>query len=163
MDDVHSAHGTASVVEDPILVGVDIAGDLGVGGQLTDNVLDDGASVVAVKRDALRGHLPQLVEVEDVEALQLLVERVEDRGQHAEHNNEVLEQDREAGAAVAAAALAALAAAATSLGGGRGGFGRHWERWGMGRREERLERTWVGSEGMKAGGSERGDKGEKWR
>jgi hypothetical protein len=91
MDDVHRAHGTAGVIEDPFLVLVDVARQADLAAQLVDNVPDDGARVVAVRLDAAFRDVVELVQLEDVEALQVLVQQVVDRRQHTEQDGEELE------------------------------------------------------------------------
>lgn len=67
VDDVHGPHGTAGVVEDPLLIEVDVVLGTRQLAELVDDVLDNGPSVVSVGSDAA---LRQVVEVrwlEDVE------------------------------------------------------------------------------------------------
>lgn len=74
MDEVHAAHGTAGIVEHP-LVGVVVAVGVDVLrvplGELPHDVIDDGARVVAVGPYAALGEVVQLVHLEDVEALEV--------------------------------------------------------------------------------------------
>jgi hypothetical protein len=58
--------------------------------------------------DAALGHVLELVHVEDVEALQVLVEQVEDGRQHAEQDAEDLEPAAAAGRTRAALARRGL-------------------------------------------------------
>lgn len=51
VDDVHGAHGSAGIVEDPVLLDIDDMGGK-LRRQLVDDVLDGGAGVVAVVLDA---------------------------------------------------------------------------------------------------------------
>lgn len=80
MDDVHAAHRTAGIVEEPLLsnvpLGVDVVGVVLV--QLGDNVLDDLGGVVAVGLDAAQGQVVQFVGPEDVEALEVALQQVVD-------------------------------------------------------------------------------------
>lgn len=67
VDDVHGPHGTAGVVEDPLLIEVDVVLGTRQLAELVDDVLHNGPSVVSVGSDAA---LRQVVEVrwlEDVE------------------------------------------------------------------------------------------------
>ncbi len=91
VDDVHGAHGAAGVVEDPLLVVVDVARQADLAAQLVDDEVDDGARVVAVGGDAPLGDIVQLVRLEDVEALEVLVEQVVDGSQGAEQDGDDLE------------------------------------------------------------------------
>lgn len=91
MDDVHGAHGTPGIVEHPLLVRIDVARHAGLAVQLVDDVLDDGARVIAVQLNAALAYLLELVEVEDIEGLEVLLKEVDNRGEHAEQDGEELE------------------------------------------------------------------------
>lgn len=67
VENPHSAHGAAGVIEDPFLVVVHVARRGGAHAQLVDNVLDDGAGVIAVRLDGTRLEVSEVVELEDVE------------------------------------------------------------------------------------------------
>lgn len=79
MNNVHGAHRAARIVKHPVLLEVDIPRHLFV--ELVDNVPDDAARVVAVPGYAPLREVVQVVRLEDVEALQVLVEDVDDRGE----------------------------------------------------------------------------------
>lgn len=136
MNDVHSSHGAAGVVEDPLLVRVDVFGDLNIGGELVNNVLHDGLGVAWVGLDAALGDIGELLEVEDVKGLEVLLNVVGDRGEDGDQDGEELEQTTKT-----AAALATTTAAGAALGGGRAllvchccGLGLEGKGWrGMGR------------------------------
>ena len=91
MNDVHGAHGTAGIVENPLLVEVDVLGDGGAVLQLVDNVLDDGAGVVAVRRDSSLGHIVEVVRLKDVEGVEVLLKQVDDGREDADQDGEELE------------------------------------------------------------------------
>lgn len=86
VDESHGAHGTAGIVEDPLLVGDGVGVDVGAVGalELRDDELDDALGVVAVGGDGALRQLVQLLGVEDVEALEVLVEDVVDGHEHAQ-------------------------------------------------------------------------------
>lgn len=86
MDDVHGAHGTAGVVEDPVLLEVDVCGRPLA--ELGDDVGHDVARVVAVGGDCALGHVAQVVNVEDVEPVEVLLDQPDDRRQQAGHDGE---------------------------------------------------------------------------
>ena len=86
MDDVHGAHGTAGVVEDPVLLEVDVRRVALA--QLVDDVPDDAARVVAVGRDGARRQVVQVRRVEDVEAVEVLLDHPDDRGQERRQQGE---------------------------------------------------------------------------
>lgn len=101
MDDVHAAHGAASIVEHPLLLDVPLRVDVGrvVLVQLGDDVLDDLGGVVAVGRDAALREAVQLVEPEDVELLEVLLDQVHNRRQQAEQDPDEGEDPSQAAAA----------------------------------------------------------------
>lgn len=73
---VHAAHGTARIVKHPVLVEIHISRHLFV--ELVDNVLDNAPRVVAVLGDAPLRQIVQVVRLKDVEAVQVLVDHVDD-------------------------------------------------------------------------------------
>jgi len=96
MDDIHGAHGTAGVVEHPLLIVVDVGGGLGPVRQLVDNVLDDGAGVVAVGLDAALGQVVEVVRLEDVEGLEALLQEVPDWRDDGEDDGNRFQEARDA-------------------------------------------------------------------
>lgn len=76
VDDVHSAHGAAGVVEDPFFVSVYV---IGVRlGEVRGDVVDYGAGVVAVGGDGGLREGVELGGVEDVEFPEVAFEHVHD-------------------------------------------------------------------------------------
>lgn len=115
VDHVHGAHGTAGVVEHPLLLGAQVVGaDLLL--QLSNDEVDDGAGVFAMGADGTLGEIVEVLRIEDVELLQARVEESVDGGEQSQEDGE--EAQSLEGEATAAAAGAAGAA-------GLGGFGRH--------------------------------------
>lgn len=87
MDDIHGSHCTASIVEDPFLVQVDVpAGQLLA--QFGDDKVDDGTSVVAVSPNGTNTQVMEIFRVEDVEPLQMGIEVVEECGQAGQHDGQ---------------------------------------------------------------------------
>lgn len=89
MDNVHGAHGTAGVVKHPLLVEVDVLRVLLL--ELADDEVDYGLRVLAVGRHAALRQLVQLAVVEDVEALEVALEKGHQRGQHQQRDGDDLE------------------------------------------------------------------------
>ena len=115
VDHVHGAHGTAGIVENPLLLGAQVVGaDLLL--QLSNDEVDDGAGVLAVSADGTLGEIVEVVRVENVELLQARVKESVDGGEQGQEDGQ--EAQSLEGEATAAAARAARAA-------GLGGFGRH--------------------------------------
>jgi len=110
MNDVHSTHCTTGIVENPLLIGVDVRLQLVLAGQLINDVLDDGAGVVAMGGNAALGEVMEMVQVEDVEAVQVLLQIVNNWREHAEQDGENLEPAGN----TTSAALGLLAVAATA-------------------------------------------------
>lgn len=106
VDEVHAAHGTAGVVENPFLGHVPLGVDVGRVAllQLGDDGLDDLGGVVAAGLDAALGDVVQLLDAEDVEALEVALEhvhdRVEDADQHADKGEKLRETARRRGGIV---------------------------------------------------------------
>lgn len=80
MDNVHGAHGTASIVKDPFLVEIDISSGQLLA-ELVDNVLDDLGGVVAVRCNGTLGQIVQVDRVKDVKGLEMRLEKVKESGQ----------------------------------------------------------------------------------
>lgn len=113
MDDVHGTHRTAGIVKHPLLLGAQILrAHLLL--QLGHDVVDDGASVLAVSLDRALRQVVKVVRVEDVELVQARVEVAVDGGEERQEDG----QEAEALEGEAAAARGGLAA-----GGGLGGHG----------------------------------------
>ena len=73
MNDIHGTHRTASIVENPLLLLVHVlAGNLLV--QLSDNVVDNAARVVAMSSNGALREIVQMLLVEDVELVETSVE-----------------------------------------------------------------------------------------
>lgn len=116
VDDVHCAHGAASVVENPLLIDVHIllANRLL---QISDDKVDNGARVLAMSLDSTLRQIMQVLRVKDVELVEARVEEaVQGREQGQENREEAQVPERKA----------ATAAAGGGLFVGRG-FGRHRE------------------------------------
>lgn len=87
VDHVHGAHGTASIVEDPLLLSAQVVGaDLLL--QLGNNEVDNGTSVFAMGADGPLGKIVEVVRVEDVELLQARVEESVDRGEQGKEDGQ---------------------------------------------------------------------------
>lgn len=91
MDEIHAAHGAAGIVEHPLVrvimsVGVDVV-RVSLG-KLPDDVIDDGAGVVAMSLDAAQGEVVQLVRLEYVEALEVLLQEIEEGREDAEEDGD---------------------------------------------------------------------------
>lgn len=99
MDDVHGTHSTAGIVEDPFLVQVQVgSSDLLL--ELGDDVVDNGASVLAVGLNGALREIVQMLMVEDVELVQARVEEAVGGGEDREEEGEDAESaDGEAAAA----------------------------------------------------------------
>lgn len=110
VDNVHAAHGAAGVVEHPVLVEVQV-GRRHLALELLDDVGHDGAGVGAVRRDGPAGHLVQVLHVEDEEALEVLLDVVDARGEHGGEEG----QDAEQGGHPALSATAAAASVGLCL------------------------------------------------
>ena len=116
MNHVHGAHGAASVVEYPLLLGAQILGaDLLL--QLGHDEVNDGAGVLAVGADGALRHIVQVLWVEDVELFQARIEESVDGREQGQEKGEVAE------------GLQGEAATAATRAGGLGGFGRHLGDW----------------------------------
>jgi hypothetical protein len=112
VDDVHGTHGTAGVVEYPLLLSAQVLGaDLLL--QLGNNEVDDGVGVLAVGADGALRHIVQVLWVKDVELLQARVEVAVDGGEQSQEDGQE------------AQGLQGEAATAAAGAGGLGGFGRH--------------------------------------
>jgi len=122
MDDVHRAHGTTGIVENPLLLDVQVLrSNLLL--QLRDNEVDDGAGVLAMGLDGALREIVQVLRVEDVELLQARVEVAVDGGEQGQEDGQEAQIPDGEAAAAAAGAGRLLA----------GGFGSHWEGcWGGG-------------------------------
>ena len=80
MDNVHSAHCTTGVIENPFLLRVhEGAGHRLL--QLLNDVVDHAAGVIAIVADRALGDLVQLFLVEDIELLQTRIEVAVERGE----------------------------------------------------------------------------------
>lgn len=114
MDDVHRAHGTTSIVENPLLLDAQVLGS-NLLLQLGDNEVDDGAGVLAMALNGALRQIVQVLRVENVELLQARVEVAVDRGEKSQENGQEAQVPEGEAAAAAAGAGRLLA----------GGFGRH--------------------------------------
>ena len=73
MNDIHGTHRTASIVENPLLLLVHVlAGNLLV--QLSDDVVDNAARVVAMGSNGALREIMQMILVENVELIETSVE-----------------------------------------------------------------------------------------
>ena len=81
MDDVHGTHGTTGVVKDPFLLDVDVLGVLLA--KLIHNVLHNSPGVLSVLGDRSLRQIVEVLEVEDVELLEVLLDKVDDRAQES--------------------------------------------------------------------------------
>lgn len=79
VDDVHATHGTASVVKDPFLLEVDVLRDLLA--KLVHNLLHHSPCILAMLGDGSLGQVVEVLEVEDVELLEVLLNKVDDGAQ----------------------------------------------------------------------------------
>lgn len=79
MNDVHCAHGTTGIVENPLLRGAQVVwSNLLL--QLGDNEVDDRAGVLAMSLNGALREIVQVLRVENVELLQARVEVAVDGG-----------------------------------------------------------------------------------
>lgn len=118
VDHIHGAHGTAGIVEHPLLLGAQIVGaDLLL--ELGNNEVDDGAGVFAMGADGALGEVMQVLGVKDVELLEARVEVAVDGGEESQEDGEEAEGLQGEAAAATAGAGA----------GGLGGFRRHLVNW----------------------------------
>lgn len=74
VENPHATHRTASIVEHPVLLQVDIPGHLLV--QLRDDILHHSSGIVAMLRNRALRNIMQMVLVEDVESLEVLLDDV---------------------------------------------------------------------------------------
>lgn len=82
MNHVHGAHGTAGIVEDPLLLSAQVVGaDLLL--ELGNDEVDDGAGVFAMGANGALGEIVEVVRVEDVELIQARVEESVDGGEQS--------------------------------------------------------------------------------
>lgn len=87
MDDVHGAHRTTSIVENPFLLVAQVLGaDLLL--HLGNDEFDDRARVIAVGLDCALREVVQVLWVEDVELFQACVEEAEQRSEKGEEDGE---------------------------------------------------------------------------
>lgn len=86
MDDVHGAHRTAGVVEEPLLLGVDVARVLLV--ELGDDVVDYRRHVAAMGLDGARLQVAQVLQIENVELVEVLLHDVHHRRQERRQDAE---------------------------------------------------------------------------
>jgi hypothetical protein len=92
MDNVHGTHGTAGVVEDPLLIQVDVVGvQLR---QLAGDLVHNLTRVVPVLLETAQDKIVQVVGLQEVEGLEVLLQDVEDRGQEAEEDGAPGQQTR---------------------------------------------------------------------
>lgn len=93
VDDVHATHGTASVVKDPFLLEVDVLRDLLA--KLVHNLLHHSPCILAMLGDGSLGQVVEVLQVEDVELLEVLLDKVDDgaqqRSEKAEDDEELAE------------------------------------------------------------------------
>lgn len=115
---VHGAHGTAGIVEHPLLLSAQIVG-ANLLLELGNNEVDDGAGVFAMGADGALGEVVQVLGVKDVELLEARVEVAVDGGEECQEDGE--EAEGLQGEATAATAGAGA--------GGLGGFRRHLVNW----------------------------------
>lgn len=130
MDDVHGTHSTTGVVKHPFLLLVQV--DFVLLAQFTNNVVDDGASVIAVGTDSRLRDLVQMLRVEDVELLETCIEVAVERGEEGQEDGE--ETEGAHGEAAAAGALCGLLLAGRRRGrfgghDGRSDLGIDWKGW----------------------------------
>lgn len=115
VDDVHRAHGTAGIVEHPLLLEVQVVG-ANLLLQLSDNEVHDGVGILAMSLDGALGELVQILRVENVELVQTRVEEAVDGGEKRQ------EDSQQAEAPEGEQAARGLAGRLAS-----GGLGRHCE------------------------------------
>lgn len=114
MDDVHRAHGTTGIVENPLLLDAQVLrSNLLL--QLGDDEVDDGARVLTMALNGALRQIVQVLRVEDVELVQARVEVAVDRGEQGQENGQEAQIPDGEAAAAAAGAGRLLA----------GGFGSH--------------------------------------
>lgn len=103
VDHVHGAHGTAGVVEHPLLLSAEVVGT-NLLLQLGNNEVDDGAGVFTMGAYGTLGEIMQMVRVEDIELFQACVEEAVDGGEEGQEDSQETEGlEREAATAAAGA------------------------------------------------------------
>src|SRR3569833_118051 len=85
VDDVHSTHGAAGIVEEPLLIEVDVTRRARLAIELVNDVAYHGPGVVAVSRDPPLGQVVELSRLEDAEVIQVLLD---DEDQSAERGHD---------------------------------------------------------------------------
>lgn len=95
MDNVHGAHGTASVVKHPLLIGVDMRRSLLV--ELGNDVLHHGPGVAAVLSQRALRQVVQVLQIKDVELVEVLLQHVENRRQESGQEAEDAQEPADAG------------------------------------------------------------------
>lgn len=128
MNDIHRAHGAASVVEHPLLLRAQILlAHLVL--QLSDDKVDNGARILAMSLDRTLRQIMQVLRIKDVELVEARVEEaVQGREQRQEDGEQTQIPERKAAAAAARGGLFV-----------GGGFGWHREGPDAKERERRVE------------------------
>lgn len=90
MDNVHGTHGTASIVKHPILLEVDRS-TVAIA-QVINDILNNGASILAVLSQAALRKVIQLIQLENVESIEVLLHENDDRGQQSRQETQDGEQ-----------------------------------------------------------------------
>lgn len=116
VNDVHRAHGAASIVEHPLLLRAQILlTNLLL--QLSDNKVDNGAGILAMSLDSTLRQIMQMLGVKNIELVEARVKEAVQGGEQRQENREQTQvSQREAAAAAAGGGLFV-----------GGGFGRHRE------------------------------------
>lgn len=84
MDNIHSAHSTACIVEDPLLVKIDIA-PWHLLTELAHNEVHNALGIIAVGSNCPLSEIIQLFWREDVEPIEMRIQKVE---KHREHRDD---------------------------------------------------------------------------
>ena len=87
MNNIHSSHGTSSIVEDPLLVQVDVA-PRKLLAQLIGDEGDDSSGIITMGPNGAQREIVKVCWVQDVERLKVRVQVFEQDRQEREDNRE---------------------------------------------------------------------------
>lgn len=77
MDNIHGAHCTTSIVEDPFLVQVNVSAGILLA-QFRHDEVDHGTRIIAVSTDGTETQIMKMCRIENVEPLQMRIQEVVD-------------------------------------------------------------------------------------
>jgi hypothetical protein len=96
VNDVHSTHSTAGIVEDPLLIQIHITPRVLLT-QLTDNIVDNLSRIIAMGANCTCGQISQLSRCEDIERFQMRIQEVEKRREDTDYGCHGGEKSRHGG------------------------------------------------------------------